>query len=181
MVAAPAVVPDLEPPLPRDGLDEAGEAFFHRLAAGSVEDNIASTRDDFRSYVEHVDPGDGDDAALLARVEAGLHPADAAALATVDDALRAAAVREALAQPDGYLRDAAVAFRRWPFRVEDVRCPTWLWYGALDPQAAVRNGVWLADRIPDATFVVREEEAHLSPLLGHWPEILTTLARAAGA
>ena len=52
---------------------------------------------------------------------------------------------------------------------------------ALHVEAGGWDGVWLADRIPDATFVVREEEAHLSPLLGHWPEILTTLARAAGA
>ena len=177
VVAAPAVVPDLDPPLPRDGLDEAGQEFFLRLAAGSVEDNVASVRPGFEAFLAQVDPADPDDAGLAARWNAGLHPLDAAALERESVAERAASAREALAQPDGYVRDAAVAFRPWDFAPEEVRCPTSLWYGALDPQAAVRNGVWLAERIPDARLVVRPDTAHLGTLLGHWPEVLAAMTR----
>jgi len=101
----------------------------------------------------------------------------AAVLERASVAERAASAREALAQPDGYVRDAAVAFRPWDFALEEVRCPTSLWYGALDPQAAVRNGVWLAERIPDARLVVRPDTAHLGTLLGHWPEVLAAMTR----
>lgn len=175
VVAAPAVVPALDPPLPRDGLAEDGRAFFRRLAEGSVEENVAAMRPDFLAYVDRVDPSDRDDAAVAARCSEGLHDLDAALLADVPVADRAAAAREALATPDGYLRDAAVAFRAWEFRPEEVQCPTWLWYGAHDPQAAVRNGVWLAERIPDARLVVRQDTAHLGTLLSHWREVLATL------
>ena len=117
------------------------------------------------------------DVALSDRWNEGLHPLDAALLEEVPKADRAASAREALAQSEGYLRDAAVAFRPWAFAPEDVHCPTSLWYGAHDPQAAVRNGVWLADRIPDARLVVREDTAHLGTLLRHWPDVLATLTQ----
>jgi pimeloyl-ACP methyl ester carboxylesterase len=178
VVAAPAVVPELDPPLPRDGLDEEGREFFVRLAARSVQANVEAIRPGFLQHVARIDPSDPDDAALVARWESGLHELDAAPVREVSARDRAAGVREALTSAEGYLRDAAVAFRRWDFRPEDARCPTWLWYGAHDPQAAVRNGVWLAERIPDARLIVRDDTAHLSTLMRHWPEILTTLASA---
>ena len=179
VIAAPADVPALDPPLPRDGLDEQGKAFFLRLADGDVEKNVATMRPDFVDWVARIDPDDADDAALAARWDAALHPLDADLFAGEPDTDRAARAREALATPEGYLRDAAVAFGPWAFAPEDVRCPTWLWYGAQDPQASVRNGAWLAERIPDARLVVREDCAHLGTLMRHWPEVLATLARGA--
>ena len=176
-VATPAVVPALVPPLPRDGLDEEGQAFFARLALGSVEDNVAAIGPDFEVYVAAMAPEDPDDDALAARLDARLPELDRRLVAGLPAHETAAAVREALARPDGYLRDAAIAFRDWDFSPADVRCPTWLWYGAHDPQAAVRNGVWLSERIPDATLVIREDTAHLGTLLQHWPAILATLAQ----
>lgn len=91
----------------------------------------------------------------------------------------AGAAREALARADGYLGDAAVAFRSWEIRPEWVSCPAWLWYGGQDANASVRNGQWLAARIPGATQVVQEQTAHLATLLKHWDEILTTLRNTA--
>lgn len=179
VVAAPAVVPALDPPLPRDGLDDEGRAYFRDLARRDVAQNVAAMRPDFLEWVARIDPADPDDDALAGRWEAALHDLDAALLADEPAAARAAGVREALATPEGYLRDAAVAFRPWDFRPEDVRCPTWLWYGAHDPQAAVRNGAWLAERIPDARLVVRADTAHLGTLRRHWPEILSALVRVA--
>jgi pimeloyl-ACP methyl ester carboxylesterase len=178
VVATPAVVPALDPPLPRDGLDAQGEAFFRRLAAGSVEANLASMRADFAAYVESVDPAGADDATLVARLVDGLNELDAALVGEWPAGEVAEMTREALVSPEGYLRDAAIAFRDWPFAPEAVRCPTHLWYGALDPQAAVRNGTWLAEHIPDARLVVRQDTAHLGTLHRHWPEVLAALTRA---
>ena len=176
VVAAPAVVPALDPPLPRDGLDAPGEEFFRRLAAGSVQANVASMRADFAAYVAGLDPAGADDATLVARLVGGLHELDAALVGAWPPAEVAEMTREALVSPEGYLRDAAVAFRDWPIAPEAVGCPTHLWYGALDPQAAVRNGTWLAERIPDARLVVREGDAHLGTLHRHWPEVLAALS-----
>jgi hypothetical protein len=78
----------------------------------------------------------------------------------------------------GYLRDAAVSFRRWDFRPEEVGCPTSLWYGELDPQVSLRNGRWLAEHLPRATLGVRPQTAHLGTLLRHWEELLAALRDA---
>jgi len=111
----------------------------------------------------------------VARWVDGLHPADARALAEVPTADLATSAREALAQHDGYLRDAALTFRRWDFDVAGVACPTTLYYGALDPQLSLDNGRWLAEHVPAARLVVSEDTAHLSTLHARWEEIFTWL------
>jgi pimeloyl-ACP methyl ester carboxylesterase len=178
VVAGPAVVPELEPPAHRDDLTGEQRSFLARLAGSTVEEAIAAVRPEFEQYVAGLDPADDDDTALAQRYVAGLHPQDQALLATQPDADLAAAAREALVRTDGYLRDAAMMFRPWEVRPEDVRCPTWLWYGEWDAQASVRNGAWLAAHVPGARLVVRPRTAHLAGLLEHWPEILTTLRDA---
>jgi pimeloyl-ACP methyl ester carboxylesterase len=175
VVAGPAVVPELDPPWHRDDLSPQQQAFFARLAAGTVTDAVMMLRPDFEAYVQRLAPHDEDDVALARRLTQGLHPQDAELLDTLPAADVAEMTREALAQLDGYLRDAAVTFRPWEVRPEQVRCPAWLWYGELDSNVSVRNGQWLTEHLPDATLVVREGSAHLATLLDHWPEILTTL------
>ena len=61
----------------------------------------------------------------------------------------AASLREALADHDGYLRDAALTFRPWDAGRADVRCPVHTW--------------------PD------DRERHLSVLLAGWPDVLAAL------
>ena len=48
-------------------------------------------------------------------------------------------------------------------------------YGALDRQASVRNGEWLAAALPDADLVVDADDAHLGALVRHWDELLATI------
>ena len=175
VVAAPAVVPELDPPWHRDDLTPQQQAHFVALAASTVAESVELMRPEFEEYVARTAPQDDDDVALAGRLMQGLHPQDAALLAALPAADVAAAAREALARTDGYLRDAAVTFRSWEVRPERVGCPTWLWYGELDANAPVRNGRWLAEHIPGATFVVRAQTAHLATLIRHWDEILTTL------
>jgi pimeloyl-ACP methyl ester carboxylesterase len=187
VVASPAVVPELDPPYHRDDLGPEQQAFFSRLAQITPDEAVEQMRPDFEQYVAQLNPADPDDTALVRRFVAQLDPADAAVVTrpgpTVDgrplgsDAAIAASVREALANPDGYLRDAAISFRAWDFRPEQVGCPVTLWYGDLDSNASVRNGRWLAERIPHATLVIREQTTHLAVLHEHWDGILAELAR----
>ena len=148
---------------------------FGRSEPGSVADVVERFRPEFEEWVASIAPEDPDDAALAVRWRAALPPPDAALLAALPDHEAASAAREALAQHDGYLRDAALAFRDWDLRPEDVSCPTHLWYGELDTAAPLAEGEQLARRIPGARLVVRPDTTHLSTLLSHWPDILATL------
>ena len=134
-------------------------------------------RPDFQDYVAAIAPDDDDDTALARRWRRALPPADAALLAALPDREVAAAAREALACPEGYLRDAALAFREWDRPPEDVSCPAHLWYGDLDTAAPLAEGRALADRITASHLVVRPGTTHLASLLNHWHDILATLRR----
>lgn len=179
VVGAPADVPSLAEPWPRDGLTAGEQDFFRALACGSVADNVARMRPGFEEYVAGVRPDDPDDEALAARLLERLDPRDATLVARQPAADRARAAREALACHEGYLRDAAVAFRPWAFDPADVRCPVHLFHGEVDAQASHRNTAWLVGRLPDARLTVLEQTAHLGSLLEHWDEILTALRDAA--
>jgi pimeloyl-ACP methyl ester carboxylesterase len=182
VVASPASVPELDPPYHRDDLGPEQQAFFSRLAHTNPGEAVEQMRPDFEQYVAQLNPADPDDTALVRRFLAQLDPRDAALITkpgpTVDgralgsDAAIAASVREALANPDGYLRDAAISFRTWDFRPEQIGRPVTLWYGDLDSNASVRNGQWLAERIPHATLVIREQTTHLAVLHEHWDDVL---------
>jgi pimeloyl-ACP methyl ester carboxylesterase len=181
IVSAPAVVPDLDPPWPRDDLTPVQQAQFVRLAAGSVCEAVETMRPEFERFVARMAPNDPDDAALARRWTEGMHPQDVHLLSALDTADLAASIREALACSDGYLRDAAVTFRAWEVRPEQVACRTWLWYGDQDPNVSLRNGRWLADHLPHPVLAVREKQAHLGPLIGYWDQILRTLHEASSA
>jgi pimeloyl-ACP methyl ester carboxylesterase len=175
VVGCPAVVPELDPPWHRDDLSPDQRGLITRLAAGRVPEAVELLRPEFEAYVARLAPEDADDVALARRLLEQLHPQDAALLGALPPADVAAGVREALTRTDGYLRDAAAAFRGWEVRPELVGCPTWLWYGDLDVNAPVRNGRWLAAHVPGAVLVVREQSSHLATLLEHWDDVLTTL------
>ncbi len=175
VVASPAIVLELDPPVHRDDLSPEQQQYFADLARSSVEESVEQMRPEFEAYVESLALSDPDDAALSRRFTAGLPPADAAIMSrqTVDEI--AESTREALANTAGYLRDAAISFRRWDFRPEEVSCPSTFWYGELDSNASVRNGEWFAANVPGAKLVVLEGTSHLGALHNHWEDILGTL------
>ena len=150
------------------------EESLRRSTYGTVADAIERARPEFAAFVATVAPDDPDDTALAARWRTMLPADDAALLAEFADADVAASVREALARHDGFLRDAAVTFRPWEFRVEDATCPTTLWYGERDTNAPPANGVELAARLPHASLRLRDT-THLATLLTGWEEILSSL------
>ncbi len=175
VVAAPAMAPALDPPWHRDDLSAEKQAFFAELAARPVEECVAMMRPEFEEYVARLDPDDADDQALVTRWLEGMPDDDVAVLSALPVADVAEQVREGVANTAGYLRDAAVTFRRWDFRPQDVVCPTRLWYGARDSNAPPRNGRWLAAHIPGSVFTLRPT-THLATLVEHWDEILAGLA-----
>ncbi len=93
----------------------------------------------------------------------------------------APAYREALAQgfrqgAAGYARDTVLASAAWPFRVEDINCPVYLWYGLEDmsPVHSPDHGAILASRITGAKLM--QIEGHGSAILWtHATEILTAI------
>jgi len=178
LVASPGNVPAMRPPWHRDDLAYDQQAFVQRLATSSVADSVALMRPEFEQYVAQVDPDDPDDEALADRWTTGLPTLDEPLMRALPRAHLAAAAREALADPDGYLRDAALTFRPWEFRPELLTCLTTLWYGELDPNAPPRNGQWIAEHVAGARLVVRAGTAHAGALMLHWDEILSTLVRA---
>ena len=145
-----------------------------RSTGVTVADAMVRARPEFASFVSSVAPDDPDDAAHASRWRTMLPGDDAALLAPMADADVAASVREALAQHDGFLHDAAVTFRPWAFRLEDVTCPTTLWYGERDTNAPPTNGAELAARLTHATLRLRDT-THLATLLAGWEAILSPL------
>jgi hypothetical protein len=134
-------------------------------------------RPEFESYVAGIHPQDPDDVSVARRWLDTLPAHDAELVAPRGPSEIAAVAREALRDPRGYLRDAAVTFRPWQFRVEAVACPVFAWYGDGDDTYSLRNGEWYADAL-GATLAIRHGGSHLGALLEQWPQLLGTLVAA---
>ena len=146
-----------------------------RTAMGPLDAEVERARPEFTQWAAGVNVADPDDAALAARWLGSQPPDDAALLAAaLSTADVAASAREALACPDGYLRDAALLVSDWGFDLSEVRCPTHLWYGAHDDRNPPATGQWWADRVTGAELKVGPT-THLSTLLANWPTILSSL------
>jgi pimeloyl-ACP methyl ester carboxylesterase len=141
----------------------------------TVAEAMEVFRDEFATWAASMRVTDPDDRAVADRWTGALPEADAALVRLAPDADIAAAAREALATHEGYLRDAALAFRPWAVEVAQVRCATWLWYGGAD-ERALPGADWFAAQIPHATVTVRPGVTHWATLAVYWDEILETLA-----
>ncbi|MEV8374008.1 alpha/beta hydrolase [Kribbella sp. NPDC056861] len=177
VVASPAEVPALDPPYHRDDLGAEQQEFFRLLARTPVEEAVELMRPDFEAYVGKVAPEDPSDEGVAGRFIAGLGELDAEVVGRQSAGEIAASTREALVNTAGYLRDAAISFRRWGFDPSAISCPATLWYGEFDANASIRNGEWLAARIPGAELIQRPGEGHLGSLHNHWEEVLDRLVR----
>lgn len=74
---------------------------------------------------------------------------------------------------EGYARDTILATAPWPFRVEEMNCPVYLWYGLDDtsPVHSPDHGVILASRIKNAQLTQIEGQGS-AILWTHATEIL---------
>lgn len=143
-------------------------------AQESVEEAMELARPEFEAWAAGIDVADPDDAALAARWARSLPGQDAAIVRRLPVPHVAAAAREALADHHGFLRDAALLHQPWGVDLSTVRCPTHLWYGE-DDERALPGSTWFAERIAQASLVVRPHTTHLATLAAHWPDILATL------
>ena len=144
----------------------------------TLEESMARMRPDFEDWRDRIDPDDEDDAALAARFLAELPPSDADLLRPLGDEAVAAMIWEAVTNPEGYLRDAALVLRPWDVDLAAVRCPAFIWCGDRDDKAVAATD-WWAYRLPGPIDVeVEPATTHLAALLRRWPEILHRLGTA---
>jgi hypothetical protein len=160
----------------RDGLDDEEATLYAGLAATDPVTAQEWMRPDFEQWVAGLDPADGNDAALASRWLGILPDPDRGLVEKLGTVEIAAAAREAVGRSDGYLRDAAISFRAWPFDVRDVTAPVHAWFGDSDPSYSVRNGEWLVDHL-GARLTIRRGSTHLATLVEHWDDMLVTLTR----
>jgi pimeloyl-ACP methyl ester carboxylesterase len=142
-----------------------------------VDDLVAELAPEFLAWRARVDPTDPDDAALVERWLTMLPPGDADLVAGCGTEAVASSLREALAEPWGYLRDAALMSRPWAHDPTEVRCPVHAWFGELDDRASPEAAADLLSGFGDLAVTVRPATTHLATLVAHWPEVLGALAR----
>lgn len=141
----------------------------------AVEELVADLAPEFLQWRAGVDPADPSDDALAARWLTMLPPDDADLVAALGPAEVAASVREALAVPDGYLRDAALLHRPWQHGPAEVLCGVHAWFGELDDRSGVEAAADLLAGFGEVEVVVRPRTTHLATLVAHWPDVLTTV------
>jgi pimeloyl-ACP methyl ester carboxylesterase len=108
------------------------------------------------------------------RARRAAEPAETASPAPVA-AAPALDTREALATYDGYARDNVAWGGAWDVDPTRLTVPTWLWYGDADRMVPPSQGRWLAQRIPQATLIVRPGEGHGRTIFAHWDEMFSAL------
>ena len=177
VIASPAPPAALDPPFHRDQMTADEQHFFSRLGRVEIDAAVELLRPGYADWVAGIAPSDPDDDALATRWLAVMSADDRQTLSRFPSTVLAAAAREALAQLDGYLRDVAVTFRDWAFRLDEITCPVWLCYGADDGNVSLRNADSLAAHIRRATLEVLPHTTHLQALLDNWQRAFGALAR----
>jgi pimeloyl-ACP methyl ester carboxylesterase len=172
-VSAPGQVAVMDPPHHRDGLSQEEADQIDRLrAARTSEEAVEMLRPEYETFLAQMRVPRQE---LAARWTAQLSTTDRELLDVVPEAVLAAQAEEALARPDGYLRDAAALFRPWEFDTSLIRCPVTVVHGGRDTRASVRNARWLGEHVPGARVVEKPEADHLGALHESWEELLDLL------
>jgi pimeloyl-ACP methyl ester carboxylesterase len=119
----------------------------------------------------HADPG-----GLLEILLTALPAVDAAVLGRPDVAAMFAesSAESVRAGGHGWIDDDLAFTRPWGFDPADITIPVQIWHGDLDVLVPVAHSVWLADRIPGATFTRDPGAGHLGALDAH-PAVLAWL------
>ena len=135
---------------------------------------------EFMAWRARIDPDDEDDEALAARFLAELPEADAALLAPYGAELVGGLAWEALVEPEGYLRDAALLIASVGLRRRRRPLP-----GHASGSARTTTRPWPPrpggrTALPQAALEVAPGTTHLATLLTQWPAILRRLGGSDG-
>jgi len=88
--------------------------------------------------------------------------------------------REALMRSAaGAIADAQAYGTPWPFALEDIRVPTYIFHGLEDRIVPASIGQFAAERIPKVECHLMPEEGHISLIANHWSAITTALLKHA--
>jgi pimeloyl-ACP methyl ester carboxylesterase len=146
-----------------------------RLALdGDVEAAVAVNDAQFGAPID-VSPGARDDEVVGAL--SATAPGESPAVPPEMLEPWAADLRDALPTFRGASRDSLAFAVGWDVDLAAVTAPVWLWYGDHDQLVPLEHGLWLHERLPGSTLVVREGAGHLATLMPYWHDILTTLVR----
>ena len=148
-------------------------------SAGTVEDAMERLRPEFMAWRARIDPDDEDDAALAARFLAELPETDAALLRAFGDEFVGNLAWDALVDPTGYLRDAALLFRAWDFDPAVVAARRRSGAASSTRRRSPRRRGGPSGS-PLADVEVLPGLTHLASLLTQWPVILRRLGTTTG-
>lgn len=79
--------------------------------------------------------------------------------------------------PIGAAEDVRVVARPWGFSPAEIRVPTFLWQGEIDPNVTPQMGRYLADTIPNCNATFVPGAGHFL-IFSHWGQIVEQLAAA---
>jgi pimeloyl-ACP methyl ester carboxylesterase len=164
VVATPA--PDEEvpwiPPEQHAGLDALRDqppAAVHEALSQQLSALVPADR---RPGIALLGPTGADDAALAT-------PGARDRLGAMLDAAFAQGTAGLAADLAGY------CLRPWGFEPAQVGAKALLLYGAKDPIAGPRHGIWYQSRLPDARYEQSPDSGHML-VIPRWPRILSFLA-----
>jgi pimeloyl-ACP methyl ester carboxylesterase len=75
----------------------------------------------------------------------------------------------------GQIHDSLSLLQPWGFSLKDVRVPTHLWQGDIDPNVPFAMGQYMASQLPNCVPHYCPGEGHLL-IFTHWHEILSALS-----
>lgn len=98
------------------------------------------------------------------------------ALSEITDILTASFVEAFRQGVKGPAYDGAVVRRPWGFELDEISFPRlYLWHGELDRDVPVARGRALADKLAHCKATFYPNESHISLIVNHREEIVTTL------
>jgi len=88
------------------------------------------------------------------------------------------AAKEAFKQgAGGVASEFKLILSDWGFSLDAIQTPVDIWHGALDEQAPTSFAAYFAQKLPNATLHLLDEDGHLSTLYNHFDEVIQNDSR----
>jgi pimeloyl-ACP methyl ester carboxylesterase len=109
----------------------------------------------------------------LLRLNPDLHsPSDAVALTEELAAWYLRRNQDGLAPGvEGWWEDSVALLKPWGFSPETIHAPVMVWHGRQDRMVPIQHGEWLAERLPNASPHLTDQDGHLTLLTSRVPAV----------